>query len=268
MLTILKRSLLFLSLTALTQTGGIIYLLYLIVIRKQKEWKGIVGRFKRVSTFLLLYMIFNLTLTPFLAKFVFNRVPMPIYHETKIKPANAFIWLANRHYVNPALQTLLFESAQALPSNQAIVYLDANFPWIDGFPLIGHLSHDDGQKIDLTFVYTNSNGQYLNTGKSFSGYGIVEPPKDDEVNQPASCEDQGFWQYSLTTKWAFDRYPEYAFDRQANRRLLQALALNNRTGKIFIKPHLKSRLELQWFKKIRFHGCHAARHDDHIHLQL
>lgn len=268
--TFLKHSLLFLILTAITQTGGLIYLIYLMITRNQRVmWKGLIGASKKVGAYLLLYVIFNLTLTPFVAKYVFNRVPMPIYHHaTRIKPANAFIWLANRHYVNPALQTLLFESVQALPSNQAIVYLDANFPWIDGFPMAGHLSHNDGQKIDLAFVYSDPAGQYLNTGKSFSGYGIVEAPREGEVNQPALCENQGFWQYSLTTKWAFDRYPEYAFDHQANRRLLQALALNSRTGKIFIEPHLKSRLTLQWFQKIRFHGCHAVRHDDHIHLQL
>ncbi len=270
MLTFLKRALLFSLLTAITQTGGVIYLLYLAVTRNQREveWKGLIGGLKKVGAYLLLYLIFNLTLTPFLAKFVFNRVPMPIYHETRIKPANAFIWLANRHYVSPALQNLLYESAQALPKDQAMVYLDANFPWIDGFPLVGHLSHDDGQKIDLAFVYTNPEGEYLNTGKSLSGYGIAESPHSDEVNQPALCDDQGHWQYSLTTRWAFDRFPEYTFDRQANRRLLQALALNNKTGKIFIEPHLKTRLELQWFQKIRFHGCHAVRHDDHIHLQL
>jgi hypothetical protein len=38
-------------------------------------------------------------------------------------------------------------------------------------------------------------------------------------------------------------------------------------GKIFIEPHLKTRLKLT-SDKIRFHGCQAVRHDDHIHVQL
>ncbi len=33
------------------------------------------------------------------------------------------------------------------------------------------------------------------------------------------------------------------------------------------KPHLKTRLKLS-SAKIRFHGCQAVRHDDHIHVQL
>lgn len=268
LLTLLKRSLLFLALTVLTQTGGLIYLLHMLLTHKQrKEWIGILGQLKRTGAFLLLYVICSVSLTPFIAKF-FGRVPMPIYHETKIKPVNAFIWLTNRHYAKPELKNLLIETAVALPSEQAIVYLDANFPWFDGFPLIGHLSHDDGEKIDLAFAYSNESGEYLNTGKSFSGYGVVEAPKAGEVDQPALCEDQGYWQYSVTTRFAYDRYPEYQFDFQANRRLLQKLAFHESTGKVFIEPHLKTRLNLEWFKKIRYHGCHAVRHDDHIHLQL
>ncbi|MFT5619364.1 MAG: hypothetical protein ACI85I_002607, partial [Arenicella sp.] len=39
-------------------------------------------------------------------------------------------------------------------------------------------------------------------------------------------------------------------------------------GKVFIEPHLKTRLGLENYSKIRFHGCQAVRHDDHIHVQL
>ena len=38
-------------------------------------------------------------------------------------------------------------------------------------------------------------------------------------------------------------------------------------GKVFIEPHLKDRMKLT-NSKIRFHGCGAVRHDDHIHIQL
>ncbi len=268
LLTLIKRSLLLLLLTALTQTGGLVYVLYLVLKRKlNMGWHGFIGRLKHFGAFLLLYLLFNLILTPLIAQY-FGRVPMPIYHETKIKPANASIWLANRHYVKPELKNLLLETALSLPSNQVIIYLDANFPCINGFPMTGHLSHDDGEKIDLAFIYSNSNGEYLNTGKSYSGYGIVEQPRSNEVDQPAVCEEQGHWQYSFTTKFSVDQHPDYKFDYRANRRLLQSLALHASTGKVFIEPHLKNRLELQWFNKIRFHGCHAVRHDDHIHLQL
>ena len=42
---------------------------------------------------------------------------------------------------------------------------------------------------------------------------------------------------------------------------------NNYIEKVFIEPHLKTRLNLT-SNKIRFHGCQAVRHDDHIHLQV
>ncbi|MDW3190724.1 MAG: hypothetical protein R8G66_00075 [Cytophagales bacterium] len=267
-LSVLKHALLFLILTAFTQTGGLVYLLYLLIKkRNQSDWSGILGKLKQLGSFFVLYALFNLTITPLVAKY-FNRVPMPIYHESKLKPANAFIWLANRHYVKPQLKKLLLETAQSLPSEQSIVYLDANFPWIDGFPMTGHLSHDDGEKIDLAFAYKNAEGKLLNTVRSLSGYGITTPPKAGETDQPSQCEALGYWQYSLPLALTYDRYPEYQFDYQANRKLLQNLALNTATGKIFIEPHLKERLNLQWFTKIRFHGCQAVRHDDHIHLQL
>ena len=35
---------------------------------------------------------------------------------------------------------------------------------------------------------------------------------------------------------------------------------------IFIEPHLKNRLKIG-NNRIRFHGCKAVRHDDHIHFQ-
>jgi hypothetical protein len=37
--------------------------------------------------------------------------------------------------------------------------------------------------------------------------------------------------------------------------------------KIFIEPHLKNALGIA-DSHIRFQGCRAARHDDHIHIQV
>jgi hypothetical protein len=38
-------------------------------------------------------------------------------------------------------------------------------------------------------------------------------------------------------------------------------------GKVFVEPHLRERLGVSG-DVIRFQGCAAARHDDHIHIQL
>lgn len=48
---------------------------------------------------------------------------------------------------------------------------------------------------------------------------------------------------------------------------LQILIEDKRVEKLFIEPHLKTRLRVE-SPKIRFQGCRSARHDDHIHFQL
>lgn len=245
------------------------YLVYQpISLQIKTRFIGIRGLLLRVSAFLALYLVATLVLTPYLASKL-GRVPLPRLEETRLKPANSFLWIANRNYVKPELKELLMQATGSLPQGVKIVYLDANFPFLDGFPMIGHLSHNDGEKIDLAFIYSNKSGDYLNRGKSFSGYGIVEEPISGEADQSEVCARQGFWQYSLSSDLTFyERHKDYKFDNDANKRLLVALATNAKTGKIFIEPHLESRLNLTAFSKVRFHGCHAARHDDHIHLQL
>ena len=56
--------------------------------------------------------------------------------------------------------------------------LDANFPFIDGFPLLPHRSHNDGRKVDISLVYETSDGQYSYAVVSRSGYGVFESPKE------------------------------------------------------------------------------------------
>ena len=38
-------------------------------------------------------------------------------------------------------------------------------------------------------------------------------------------------------------------------------------GKVFVEPHIPASLGIS-SDVIRFQGCLAARHDDHIHIQL
>ena len=263
----LRIILIFITLTATTQVGGVIYFLYKpIGIAISKKLNGL-KRHIRILAFIVIYFAVTMTIIPPLAE-RFGRIPLPLTNP-HLKPATHFTWLANRHYVKPELLELLYDVSSELPSDISMVYLDACFPFIDGFPLIGHLSHDDGEKVDLAFVYSNSSGDYLNDGKSFSGYGVVEGPAETEVDQPSICSDKGYWQYSITTQFTLiEKSKDYQFDNQANRVLLSKLATDSRTGKIFIEPHLRDRLRLNQFSRIRFHGCHAVRHDDHIHLQL
>ena len=57
------------------------------------------------------------------------------------------------------------------------------------------------------------------------------------------------------------------FDAQKVAAFISILCKSPLTQKVFIESHLKDRMKLQ-YSKIRFHGCKAVRHDDHIHLQI
>jgi hypothetical protein len=148
-------------------------------------------------------------------------------------------------------------------------YLDANFPFIDKFPLIPHLSHNDGKKLDLSFCYRDTKtGKPTNECPSIIGYGICEEPQPNEKNTAEFCNNKGYWQYSFLTKVISQKNKQhFTFDSEKTSVLVNLFASQLNIGKIFIEPHLKTRLHLN-SDKIRFHGCQAVRHDDHIHVQL
>lgn len=59
-----------------------------------------------------------------------------------------------------------------------ISYLDANFPFKDGFPLLPHLSHDDGRKVDIAFMYRyQSDDSLRKKGEFLSGIRCLRRPK-------------------------------------------------------------------------------------------
>lgn len=267
-LELTKTLLIFISLTLLTQVGGLIYLFYKpIGLKIKKKFSSFQSIGLRFASFSVLYLLLSFTIIPILAS-QFDRVPMPVTEQNNIKSGTAITWLANRHYVDPELKQLLTETSIQMPNDIKLIYLDANFPFIDGFPLLPHLSHNDGDKIDLAFIYTNAEGQYLNNTKSLLGYGVVEEPTKNEFDQTAACIKQGHWKYAYLTKFiSQENCSKYTFNLTANRKMLNKLAENNKTGKIFIEPHLKKRMKLT-SNKFRFHGCQAIRHDDHIHVQL
>ena len=67
--------------------------------------------------------------------------------------------------------------------------------------------------------------------------------------------------------WIQPFWPTYTLEPNRMKTALRTLAADPRVGKIFIEPHLKQRFAPD-LAKIRFQGCRAARHNDHIHLQL
>ncbi|MDT0540695.1 hypothetical protein [Croceitalea sp. P059] len=223
---------------------------------------------KRIKIFAVLYLLTTFLIVPNVAP-IFGREKIK---ETEFLKAHSFFYkLMNRNYVRPELNKSLNQIATEFEkSNTGIkmTYLDANFPFIDKFPLLPHLSHNDGKKVDVSLIYEESNGQLTNKKPSISGYGVYEKPNANEYDQNAVCKQRGNWQYDFPKYLTLGTINKgIEFSENGTRTLANLILRQNSTGKLFIEPHLKKRLNLM-NRKVRFHGCQAVRHDDHIHFQL
>lgn len=271
-LKVLTIILVFIFLTVLTQVGGIIYLLALIsfpfINRKFNNW--FVRNAIKLGTFLMLYTIITFTIVPLIAK-RYNRVPLPITTTNHLKPLNILTAIFNRNYVQPELVTVAMNAALEVNKNYpgtVVNYLDAGFPLFHKYPLLPHLSHNDGKKLDIAFMYLDKTGTQTNNTPSSIGYGDVEEPKPFEVNQPFLCDQKGYWQYSLLQKIVpTGNRDDFSLDEDRTSFLCNVLTDDPKVSKLFIEPHLKTRMKLS-SSKIRFHGCQAVRHDDHVHVQM
>jgi hypothetical protein len=251
-------------LTITTQIGGIPYLTAAIAIKRTSTKY----RLKRFGLFSLFYLIGTIFFVPMLA---------PIFGREKIKKfeyveARTFMTdLMNRNYVRPELNASLQKIASGLNKKHPgimLSYLDANFPFINKFPLLPHLSHNDGKKIDISLMYKDNKEKLTNKKPSVSGYGIFEGPRAIEYSQVKKCLEKGNWQYDFTKYFTFGTMnSNLTFSERATKDLILEILNQPSTGKLFIEPHLKKRLNLK-NQKIRYHGCQAVRHDDHIHFQL
>ncbi|MFT5724647.1 MAG: hypothetical protein ACI9JN_001766, partial [Bacteroidia bacterium] len=148
----------FVILTVVTQVGGCVYLFNLFVSYKwfgNRKWFWL----RRQILFGLIYVFVSLMLVPTLAK-LNNRRPLPFFNVSTLQPQNWFTVICNRHYVHEDLYNVITAVSADFDTesieNQTTLslnYLDANFPLFDGFPLIPHLSHNDGKKLDISFRY-------------------------------------------------------------------------------------------------------------------
>ena len=261
---ILLHIIIFTLLTVITQIGGIIYLTSILLIKKSAKRKNL----KRIGIFTFLYFISTFLIVPNVAPF-FGREK--IKESENLKAHSLFYKIANRNYVQPELNKTINQIAMEFEEQNSgikMAYLDANFPFIDKFPLLPHLSHNDGKKIDVTLIYQKQNGQLTNKKTSVSGYGVYENPTENEIDQNEICKSRGNWQYDFPKYLTFGTINnDIEFSKNGTRSLAKLILKQNNVSKLFIEPHLKNRLNLT-DKKVRFHGCQAVRHDDHIHFQL
>lgn len=262
---VVKHVVVFFILTVLTQVGGVVYMLSIVFVRgmKHKTW------YKRSvawATFLLLYLLVTYVVVPTVAP-LFGREK--IKHSEAIQPTTYLTVLLNRNYVRPQMNNILEAvESRVKGSGIQINYLDANFPFWNGFPLLPHLSHNDGRKLDVSLVYQTPEGKLSKKQKSNTGYGAFVAPKDKEFDQARVCKNKGYFQYDYPQYLSFgSKNKELVFSEQGTKQLIRAFLKEASLQKMFIEPHLKTRLGLK-DSRIRFQGCRSVRHDDHIHIQL
>jgi hypothetical protein len=239
------HALLILALTLLTQLGGIAWIIALFFRR-------------RLIVFTFAYAVLWL-----LASSISPRTALHCFGEP-LRMQSPLYCALNRHYVTPEMASVATDAAAAMAARTpgtVTLALDGGFPFLTGMPLIPHLSHDDGEKLDFAFFYTLPDGTYL-PGKTRSPLGYFAFENDAPDACPAN---------TLTLRWSLGwlqpLWPDRPLDGPRTAALITHLTTDPRVGKIFVEPPLAARLGLA-HPKIRFQGCRAARHDDHIHIQL
>ncbi len=228
------------------------------------------GRFRLVSAtaaFCAIYASIVLAVVPALAR-PFGRVPLPcVASEAEpLRPASLGYCLLGRNYVRAEHARIVRDIARQVGSERAggvTVYLDAGFPF-GGLPVLPHLSHHDGRKLDVAFRYRSRETDLpVTSGPSPIGYWVYEPPRSGESRPCAGREGSLRWNF----RWLQRLRDRYELDEEATRDLIVAFAARSEVEKILVEPHLRERLGIT-SPKVRFQGCEAARHDDHFHVQF
>ena len=269
-------TLVFVILTGLTQVGGVVYLpcRWLSHAAGRRLGFGAVRRcLATAAGFCVLYLVVSMFVLPPVAT-ALGRSPLPCSVETDrpVAPLNRLVCVLNRHYASAGVHTLLDQLAvrlnEAYPGT-VVVYLDASFAFLDGFAMPPHLSHDDGDKIDLAFFYADSQGRYQPiAAPSPLGYWGFEEPRPGDPTPCARRSDLA------TLRWdmAFFKPMLSPLQLDEKRTGLMLRWLNENAELLsvemmLLEPHLTKRFGLKG-PTIRFQGCRPARHDDHVHIAV
>ena len=264
-----------LLLTLLTQVGGLVLwfaLPLLGALRRRLRHRGrILANGAAAGLFLALYLAVSLFLVPPLAALA-GRPALPCLAGEAVPLAaqNPLFCLLNRNHARPQVHRFLTGLSTALAAQipgTRLHYLDAGFPFLDGFPMLPHLSHRYGRDVDLALFWQDRDGGAPRTPPSPLGYWAYAGPEGGESRPCRGVASRLRWDLA----WLQPLFRGAALDRARTRAML--LWLRNEAGaqgvrKVLVEPHLLERLAVAPGGVLRFQGCHAARHDDHLHVGL
>lgn len=261
----LVHAVIMVALTALTQVGGVIYAATLWGRRFTPHARTVAGF---ASLFVAVYVASWLPIEKLAA--LTGRVSLPCLERDALPvKSSLFSCVLHRHYAKRELVELTSAMARAVEERfpgTLTRSLDGSFPFLTGYPLLPHLSHDDGEKLDIAFYYAGRAGYRRGDLASPLGYWSFEAPRGGETH---ACSDAAGLRWDMTWFAPFTRN-DLVLDELRTRFALRWLAREGPrqgVGKVFVEPHLARRLGVAG-SVIRFQGCNAARHDDHIHIQL
>lgn len=259
----------------LTVTGGIVTWIATPMLARVHE------RFSRSSAstaaMIVTFLVFAAlqwlnawVVTPRVAV-LFGRVPLPCLDgAATLQPATRWTCLMSRNYVTPALKSKLEGLAAAMGERYPgfiVYYLDAGFAVGLDIPMAPHAQHRTGRHVDLSYAYIKNDASGTESVRPPSpfGYWKYEQPR---VGEPTPCREK-----VTPLRWDFpslqEQYADWRMDAPRTRDMISWLLTDMSTPvrRIFLEPHLIKRLGLT-DSRVRFQGCGAARHDDHLHLEI
>lgn len=234
-------------LTVVTQIGGACYAAGLAVAARFGARRG-------VAAGVLLYGALTAVVLPSAAP-LWGRAALPC------GAGSAMYCALNRHYGTPELVAAVARIAAELHRQHpgaAVTSLDAGFPLPLRMPLLPHLSHRDGRAVDLALFYEGRAG----AGAWPVGYFAFAPAA---IAEAATCDRPGPMRWSLD--WLQPLFGDIRLDRARTADLVRIAVADPAVRRALLHPGLARDLGVS-SDKLRFAGCHAARHDDHLHLEV
>ena len=305
-LNILGIILLFAILTILSQVGGIILLLWLLLYQffKKRLKNTWVRRGVHVVGFVVFYLFFMFIIIPPLAR-IQDRVPLPMSKSGALVPVTYWTAIFGRNYIKSEGRDKLETIAEAFVKKHPelkVKYMDCNYPFRfigsdeihknTGFPILEglfpHFTHL-GDKADIALIYNDEEGNPSNLTPTAIGYGSsVEPNKDEPgyVGPNCPCRTKTLNQKKgkdgvpcvcdNTLTLGFIRMYSFMYRNVPQNENIKLDTLNSASlikmftpydSGIILEAHLRKRLKVLQ-TSFGNHSCKTVRHDDHFHVRM